>query len=190
MAWAVTGVRTTIVRELQKLTGELMIRLDMDTSDIAAPLPALPDVDYFVLAAGVLHGKRVLDLTADEIASCVSVNFVNVLRLCEHIFANHPRAQVCIIGSESAWKGSFDQLYAATKAAVHSYVKTRRSLGPLQRLVAVAPPIIRDSGMTQRRGDLEQLMRSGRKMCSARDVARRVYGSMRDGVHQNEVLSL
>lgn len=190
MSYGVTGLRSKIITELGDITGEQMVRLEMDLADPAAPLPLwLPDTRYFVLAAGVLHGKRILELTGPQIVECLAVNTVNVIRLCEHLLTTRDDAAICVVGSESGWKGSFDQLYAASKAAVHSYVKSRRVTGRYQQLVAVAPPIIVDAGMTLRRPDFEQIRVSSRKTVTALQVAERIQALLKSD-RQNEVVSM
>lgn len=190
MSIAVTGARSKIITELAARTGEQMIRLEMDQGDMGAPLPlAYPDTRYFVLAAGVLHGKKILQLTAAEIATCLAVNTVNVIRLCEDILARVHDAAICVVGSESGWKGSFDPLYAASKAAVHAYVKQRRVSGRYQKLVAIAPPIIIDAGMTVRREDFEAIKSGARRTVTAFDVAERIDTLLKSD-RQNEVVSM
>jgi NAD(P)-dependent dehydrogenase (short-subunit alcohol dehydrogenase family) len=191
VSWGVTGARSRISRELADITKEQMVRLEIDCADPGAPLPlTLPDTRYFVLAAGVLHGKRVLELTGPQIVECLAVNTVNVLRLCEHILDTVQDAAICVVGSESAWKGSFDHLYAASKAAVHAYVKTRKVTGRYQQLVAIAPPIILDAGMTVRRPDFEQIKASARKTTTSFHVAERIFELLTKGNKQNEVVSM
>jgi short-subunit dehydrogenase len=185
----VTGARSKIITELADITGEEMVRLEIDMADPGAPLPLwLPDTRYFVLAAGVLHGKRILELSAREIIECLSVNTINVIRLCEHILAERNDAAICVVGSESGWKGSYDQLYAASKAAVHAYVKTRYTQGRYQQLVGIAPPIILDCGMTTRRPDFEQIKES-RKTTTAFHVAERIWSLLKSD-RKNEVVTL
>lgn len=189
MSIGVTGARSKIITELAEITGEQIVRLEMDLADPGAPLPIfLPDTRQFVLAAGVLHGKRILELTGAQIVECLSVNTVNVIRLCEHILAERDDAAICVVGSESGWKGSFDQLYAASKAAVHAYIKTRRTTGRYQQLVGIAPPIIIDCGMTTRRADFEQI-KQARKTVTAFQVAERIQALLKSD-RNNEVVSL
>lgn len=191
MSWAVTGARSKIIAELADITGEQMVRIDMDLADPGAPLPlGYPDTRYFVLAAGVLHGKRILQLTGREIIECLAVNTVNVIRLCEDILARVDDAAICVVGSESGWKGSYDQLYAASKAAVHAYVKTRRVQGRHQQLVGIAPPIIIDAGMTTRRPDFEQIKAGARKTVTSLQVAERIHDLFYKSGRQNEVVSM
>lgn len=170
---AVTGFRTSIVRALASMVGDRQIeRIDADLSRVDCAFK-VPKVDRFVLAAGVLTGRPMAKQSPDEILTSIAVNLVNVVRLCETILAANDRARICVIGSESGFKGSFDETYALAKAAVHRYVETRK-LGPQQQLVAVAPHIIIDSGMTERRHDFDALLRerdAGRKFTTAAEVA-------------------
>lgn len=190
MSIGVTGARSKIITELADMTGEQMVRLEMDLADPAAPLPLqLPDTRYFVLAAGVLHGKRILELTGREIVECLAVNTINVIRLCEHILTTRDDACIVVVGSESGWKGSYDQLYAASKAAVHSYVKTRHTQGRYQQLIGIAPPIIIDAGMTTRRPDFEAIKAGARKTTTSFHVAERIWELMQSE-KRNEVVSM
>lgn len=191
MSWGVTGAGSRIIHELADITGDQMVRLEMNLADPGAALPLwLPDTRYFVLAAGVLHGKRILELSGAQIIECLAVNTINVIRLCEHILEQRDDAAICVVGSESGWKGSYDQLYAASKAAVHAYVKTRHVSGRYQQLVALAPPIIIDAGMTTRRPDFEQIKAGTRKTTTSFKVAERIWELLNKTNRQNEVVNM
>jgi NADP-dependent 3-hydroxy acid dehydrogenase YdfG len=96
------------------------------------------------------------------------------MRTCERILTLVPNARICIIGSCSGIKGSYDQLYGASKAGIHYYVKTRKVLDT-QQLIAVSPCIISDSGMTRRRSDYDDVIEN-RDTVTAKQVADVVYG--------------
>lgn len=161
---AVTGRRSTIIRELEVF--EPVERIERDRLPCGAT--------KFVLASGVLIGKRISEMSPTEAYDTVNVNMISVLRLCERILTQIPTARICVIGSCSGIKGSFDQLYAASKAGVHQYVKTRK-VADSQQLIAVSPCIISDSGMTERRNDYPRVLEE-RQTVSAREVAEVVYG--------------
>lgn len=114
------------------------------------------DAERYLFCAGQLFGKRVQDMTGDERASTMDVNFLAVLAACEAILDANEKARICIIGSESGFSGSYDRVYAGAKAAVHAYVQSRR-VKPEQQLVSIAPGIIEDAGMTTRRTDRDNL---------------------------------
>lgn len=171
---AVTGLASTLVQELIKLLpeGEDTIRIPMDTSQLDAPLK-LPKADRFVLAAGILPGKGVGEYSPQMVMQVTACNLWNPIRICEWLLMTRHDVRICLIGSDSARKGSYDRMYAATKAGLHAYVQFR-TVKPPQQLVLVSPPIIRDSAMTQKRADLAEVIRS-RVTCSAADVARVVH---------------
>jgi NADP-dependent 3-hydroxy acid dehydrogenase YdfG len=160
---AVTGRNTTIVKELSLY--EPVERIEKGS---------LPLTAQFVLAAGVLVGKRISDMTAIEAYETVNVNLIETMRICERILSTIPTARICVVGSCSGIKGSYDQLYGASKAGIHHYIKTRKVLDT-QQLVAVSPCIIRDSGMTERRSDYPRVLEE-RETVSAKQVADVIYG--------------
>ena len=167
---AVTGLTTTVVQEYLKLRPEEVVRIEARPS-LAHPTPELkvPHVERYILAAGILHQADLLNQTEKEIVDSLCVNFVNVIRICELILITAPKARICVIGSESGVKWSFDDIYAGSKAAVHRYVETRK-VGFTQQLVCVSPPIIRDAGMTIRRKDYPDVLKK-RRTVTAKYVA-------------------
>lgn len=176
---AVTGRRTTIVAALADLlpSQERIVRIDADLADPHAPLE-LPTANRWLLAAGVLYSKPLDEQTPEEILASLSVNVINVIRICERVFATQHDARICVIGSESAFKGCFDQTYFLGKAALHSYVKSRvTSLN--QQLVCISPGVIADSGMTRRRHDYPAVLEQ-RPHILARDVAEVIKRALYD----------
>lgn len=169
---AVMGYGSSIVTELRKLIGDSdqVVRLDARWEVPGCGLYHLPNAERYLLTAGVIYSKEVTQQMARELVESVSVNLINVLRLCEMILSENADSRICIVGSESAKNGSFDRLYAACKAGIHAYVQ-QRPTRPLQQLVCVSPPIIADSAMTRRRHDYPQVLEQ-RPHCHAIDVAR------------------
>ena len=109
------------------------------------------DGTKYLFCAGVLRQKRTLDQNEFESADTFSVNASLVIRACDRLIECNPKARICVMGSEAAYTGSFDSFYAASKAALHRYVETKRLKHPGQQLVCVAPSIIADTGMTNAR---------------------------------------
>jgi NAD(P)-dependent dehydrogenase (short-subunit alcohol dehydrogenase family) len=120
------------------------------------------DLDSYFLCAGALAGKDALSLSDEEALEIFRVNYLDVVRFCEAVFNENPRAKICVMGSESGFKGSFDTVYGGTKAALHLYVQSKKLLHPEQHLVCVAPTVIEDTGMTQRRKDLDATLERGK----------------------------
>lgn len=173
---AVTGYNTTIVQSLLSLipTRETVRRI--------APGETLGDAvkaERFVFAAGLLLGKAVSEYQDGDMEAVMQANYYWPVRLCEQILAENPAARIVVLGSESGIKGSHDTVYAGAKAALHKYVETKK-LKPYQQLVCVAPSIVEDSGMTQRRQDLDNLERRRRehpkgRLLKAKEVARLIH---------------
>ncbi|MHB1086135.1 MAG: SDR family oxidoreductase [Minisyncoccota bacterium] len=118
----------------------------------------LPNADRYLFCQGLLRPKRFHEQTPAEVEEGYRVNCSSITEACDHIFSVNARARICIIGSESGYRGSYDGTYAAAKADLHGYIESV-SIGPLQQIVGISPGIISDAGMTTRRTDTENLER-------------------------------
>jgi NAD(P)-dependent dehydrogenase (short-subunit alcohol dehydrogenase family) len=150
---AVTGYRSQIVAELRKLlpATEEVVRLD--------PLyETAPICERYLFCAGLLLPKRLAEQSLDEGVASLRTNLLVPVAYCDDILARNDEARIVVVGSESGFTWSHDGVYAAAKAALHRYVETKK-LKPHQQLVCVAPSIIRNTGMTERRKDVENLER-------------------------------
>lgn len=170
----ITGHRSTITQALLAMLpdGEVPVWDEVPN-----------DCGRYFFCAGVLHGKRVSQLPATESHETWDVNFAWVAEECDRIIDGNPNARICVMGSESGFAGSYDMAYAGAKAALHLYVETKRLRYPGQQLVAIAPTIIEDSAMTQRRGDLDACLARGRqrrmgRWLRAENVARMVHHAL------------
>jgi NAD(P)-dependent dehydrogenase (short-subunit alcohol dehydrogenase family) len=133
------------------------------------------DADHYLFCQGLLRPKRMQDQTEAERAEGFEANLDSIKRACDAILAVNDSARICIIGSESAYLGSYDDVYAISKMLLHSYVE-RKELTPLQQIVAISPGIIEDCGMTTRRTDQNTLafrkaQHPMRRFLRAREVA-------------------
>lgn len=178
---AVTGRGSRIVHELIQL-------LEMPPGDVARihvpgtfNLSGLPDppefpvAERYVLAAGVLNGKRLAEQSPLEIETCLAVNLVQTMHICELAFRFNPAARICIVGSMSGVEGGYDELYSVSKAAIHAYVAHRGSrIEPPAQLAVAIPPIISDAGMTRRRADRTKVLET-RPSVTSRRVAELVH---------------
>lgn len=183
----ITGRRSTIAQEFMKLTG-----CDPrygSTGDLPLDLPE------YLLCAGVLVGKQSHNIKDDEAWQTMAVNYIDVARFCNRVFRRNPNAKICVIGSESGYNGSYDEVYAGSKAALGLYVKTKKLQYPGQHLVCVSPTIIEDSGMTKRRVDHEQAMKRGKdrrlgRWLNSKEVARVAAFALREPSMCNTVVHL
>lgn len=135
------GADSEIARSLQGLTS-------------VEPVPRgeqMPEGERYLFCTGLIRQARITDQHEEEIADTFLVNAGHVIRECDRLLETNPKARICVVGSESGFKGSFDGAYAAAKAGLHSYVETRRLNYPDQQLVCVAPTCVLNTGMNRRR---------------------------------------
>lgn len=173
----VTGITTTIFQELRD-------QLPMSEEIAHINVKALPDRSTFesvgdrprlFLAAGLLRPKQILDQSGCEILEGLNVNLISTMRICELALEACDDVRICVIGTESALRGSFDQIYAASKAGLHQYIESK-NLRPNQQIVGIAPTCIEDAGMTWRRTDTANLdskraAHPKRRFLTAKEVA-------------------
>ncbi len=113
--------------------------------------------DYFFINHGLLVGKKVNECREDEIAGMLNVNLISVLMIME-VLTKIEDLRTVTMSSISGKAGSYDTLYAATKAGVDVVLKcTVPSLPSSSRLNAISPGIIEDARMTLVRKDLDVL---------------------------------
>jgi NAD(P)-dependent dehydrogenase (short-subunit alcohol dehydrogenase family) len=114
------------------------------------------EAERHVFAQGLLRPKKIGEQTAEERAESLQANALSTIEQCNRILSINSDARILIIGSESGFAWSYDDVYAASKAALHRYVETKRIRGN-QQLVCIAPTIINDSRMTRERPDADQV---------------------------------
>lgn len=113
---------------------------------------AMPvDAERYLFCAGLQIQKRIGEQEEDEVEELFWVNAGDVIRECDRLIEENPRARICVIGSEAAYTWGFNGTYAAAKAALHRYVETKRLKHPGQQLVCVAPTMIVGTGMNRQR---------------------------------------
>ena len=151
MSVCITGWRSKIAEEFRSLLMEPAIWGKSCEPDF-------PVADRYLFCHGLMRPKSMEDQTQDERDEGWLVNYISTVTLCDWIFNSQPNARVCVIGSESAYRDSFDGTYAVAKRSLHLYVEGRK-LGPGQQLGAISPGIIGDCGMTTRRHDTGNLDR-------------------------------
>ena len=145
MSIGIYNARSAIAKEFVPLIGGDRVYTDEHIT---------PNLDRYLFCSGFLAGQRMIDMDDDTFMQTMRMNFGDIVGACDHLIDANPKARICIIGSESAFAGSFDSAYAGAKAAIHEYIAHKTLTGAGQQLVGIAPTIIWDSGMTQRRTDI------------------------------------
>lgn len=143
------------VRELSCAGADLSIAsldlLDTESLDRFAniTMPWFGKLDVIVFLAGVLPGKSLADYEDDLIQKVMSVNFSGQAALLRRLLPHlNSGSQVIMVSSVSAERGSFDPIYAASKAAQIAFVKSLATwMAPHVRVNAIAPALIQDSNM-------------------------------------------
>lgn len=112
-------------------------------------LPAFGPLNVAVFTAGVLPGKSLAHYDDELMQQVMHINFTAQAALLRRLlpcFAHG--AQVWMLSSISGDRGSFDPIYAASKAALTAFVKSLATwLAPALRVNALAPALIENSQM-------------------------------------------
>jgi NAD(P)-dependent dehydrogenase (short-subunit alcohol dehydrogenase family) len=111
------------------------------------------DADRYLFCVGRILQKSMKDQTLEEVAETLEINYANVTRECSNLLDINPTARICVVGSESAFKGSFDEVYALAKLGLHNYVERKRLKYPGQQLICVAPTCIENTNMNRQRNE-------------------------------------
>jgi 3-oxoacyl-[acyl-carrier protein] reductase len=108
-------------------------------------------IDHLVLLAGILPGKSLPNYTQAMLDEVMGVNFTAQAALVRDLMpVMAPGGSVIAMSSISAQQGSFDPIYAASKAALVAFVKSMAAWhGATTRFNCVAPSLIQDSTMFQ-----------------------------------------
>jgi len=135
-----------------RVTGTSSLDLDL-TSDrsIADFASRQQDVDALLVLSGVLPGKSLGEYDRAAIDHVMSVNVVGPALLVQAIAPRlRDGALVLLMSSVSAERGSFDPIYAASKAALSGLARSLAvQLAPRVRVNAVAPALVEGSAMAE-----------------------------------------
>ncbi len=110
-----------------------------------------PRIDIAIFLAGILPGKNLAKYGFAEIDEVMAVNFNGQAKLLMRMLPLlTTRSRLIMFSSISAQRGSFDPIYAASKGALLSLVKSlATALPPGARINSIAPGLIQDSAMFQ-----------------------------------------
>ena len=106
-------------------------------------------IDVVIFLSGILPGKDLKGYSFEEVDDVIAVNFSGQAKVLMRMLPLlTERSRVLIFSSISAQRGSFDPIYAASKGALLSFVKSVCTQLPAgARVNAVAPGLIQDSAM-------------------------------------------
>jgi NAD(P)-dependent dehydrogenase (short-subunit alcohol dehydrogenase family) len=106
-------------------------------------------IDVVVFLSGILPGKDLKGYAFEEVDEVMAVNFSGQAKVLMRMLPLlTERSRLLMFSSISAQRGSFDPIYAASKGALLSFVKSVCTQLPAgARVNAVAPGLIQDSDM-------------------------------------------
>lgn len=140
----------------------------------------LSHIDTIIFLAGILPGKNLKEYIPSDIEKVMTVNFTGQAKVIKGLLPLlDSNSQVIMISSISAQKGSYDPIYAASKGAILSFVKSLAvGLGGV-RVNAIAPGLIEDSKMykemSEDRQELHKSQTANRQLLNISDLADIVY---------------
>tara|TARA_B110000444_G_C18757457_1_gene555869 strand:- start:550 stop:1197 length:648 start_codon:yes stop_codon:yes gene_type:complete len=136
--------------------------------------------DKIYIFHSIISNKTHLSKSYKEIINQINVNLLSTIKICEISLKYNSKAQIFILGSESAIKGSFDIVYALSKSSIHKYVEERKILYKDQQLLCIAPSTIIDSKMTLKRKDKKNVTKSIKnnpkeRGLSSKEISKLIY---------------
>ena len=105
--------------------------------------------DVCIFIAGFLPGNNLKDYEINEIDEVMSINFSGFSKVFKCLQTKFNKdSQIIVVSSISAQRGSYDPIYAASKGALISFMKSLSQSKPLRvRANAVAPGLIKNTSM-------------------------------------------
>lgn len=152
-AWRVISTYASAGPCLGEEAGDVLaldLHQDASITEFAKSVAGLAgQLDAVIFLAGILPGKNLAGYEFAEIDKVMSINFCGQAKLLQRLLPLlDARSSVLMLSSISAQRGSFDPIYAASKGALLSFVKSLAAQLPAgARINAVAPGLIEDSAM-------------------------------------------
>jgi len=125
--------------------------------------------DTIVYISSVLRNKRLEDQTESEWTESFLINTIIPIKIIKFLNKNISDFTFCYIGSESAFKGSFDDTYFLSKNSTQKFIEAFKLKSENSRIFTISPSTIL-SGMTLRRSDTSRLEEYRLKMRNKRFI--------------------
>jgi 3-oxoacyl-[acyl-carrier protein] reductase len=122
---------------------------DVSISDFNSKCKKLPPFTNLIFVTGILPGKSIQEYSFEEINRVININFNSVTKIISSL-ENHfiSNSQILLMSSISGQRGSFDPIYAASKAAIIGLGKSlSQVLSPRTRTNVIAPGLVEQSSM-------------------------------------------
>ena len=109
--------------------------------------------NYFIFTSAILRSKKIESQSFNEISEGMWVNVLSIVILINRILLLNKFSNIVIFGSESGQKGSYDEVYFLSKAALEAFVREKKIGYKDQTINMISPSMIRDARMTASRDD-------------------------------------
>lgn len=108
-------------------------------------------IDVALFLSGILPGKPLKDYDDELVQEVMNINFIGQVAFLRRLMPHLSKgASILFVSSIAGDRGSYDPIYAASKAAQNALVKSLATwLAPGIRVNAIAPALISDSRMFQ-----------------------------------------
>ena len=149
--WVVSQTSRKKDTSLDAVTKNYFLDISSDES-ISAFVKAVragSKIDALIFLCGYLNGKSLEDTKQEEILAQFSVNTISQIRIVKMLLKHmNNEGRVVFLNSISAFNGSYDPVYASSKAAMIGFLKSMSKYGPNNiKFNAIAPGLIEDSNM-------------------------------------------
>ena len=137
-------------------------------------------IDTAIFLAGILPGKNLKQYNLTDMEKVITVNFTGQAKVIKGLLPLFDSdSQIIMISSISAQRGSYDPIYAASKGAILSFVKSIAvGLGGV-RVNVIAPGLIEGSTMYKEmsvdRQELHRQQTSQKRLLCISDLADIIY---------------
>lgn len=165
---------------------KLDLRKDQSIEEFTKEVTTIiPHINTAIFLAGILPGKNLKDYDKTDIEKVMTINFTGQAKVIKGLLPLFAAgSQIIMISSISAQKGSYDPIYAASKGAILSFVKSLAAGLEGIRVNAIAPGLIQDSTMYKEmsvdRQELHRQQTSQKRLLSMSDLADVIYDISQD----------
>lgn len=137
-------------------------------------------IDIAIFLSGILPGKNLKEYNLADLEKVMTVNFTGQAKVIKGLLPLlDSDSQIIMISSISAQRGSYDPIYAASKGAILSFVKSLAiGLGGI-RVNAIAPGLIENSTMYKEmsieRQELHRQQTAQKRLLQVSDLSDIIY---------------
>ena len=140
-------------REFRNSPNNKEIFLDFENiASLDELLHNIPNIDSLIFCTGLLLGKELEEYDDCEINKVFQSNITGPIMVLKRIFKKlNKKCSVIFIGSISGSAGSYDEIYASTKSALHGLIKSlaKKSKKSI-RFNCISPGLIENSKMMEK----------------------------------------